>query len=107
MFIASALFFLRDKLYVYGICIILKKEKLYAALFFIEGESYTARSTTVNWYLHFAFRGINCMFIVSALWFPREKRYVYSICIMLKKDKLYVYSICIMFMLSEGETVCL
>ena len=93
MFIASALCFQRDKLYVYGICIMLKKEKLYAALFFIEGESYTARSATVNWYLHFAFRGINCMFIVSALClcFHREKRYVYSIC----------------FMLSEGEMVCL
>ena len=35
------------------------------------------------------------MFILSALCFPRDKLYVYIICIMLR-DKRYVYIICIM-----------
>ena len=44
------------------------------------------------------------MFILSALCFQGDKRYVYGICIMLR-DKRYVYIICIM--LSGGETACL
>jgi len=38
----AALCFQRDKRYVYGICIMLTKEKPYAALSFTEGESYWA-----------------------------------------------------------------
>ena len=42
---------------------------------------------------------------ISAVRFQREKRYVYSTCIMLSERGIFVYSISIIF--SEGATVCL